>query len=55
MKYGEGLEGRVVCCGVDEKSKRREKEGCALLMSPRIWQGIETHGWKGSRIVWVSA
>ena len=38
-------------CGVDEKSKRRQKEGCAVLMSPRIWQDIEAHGWKASRIM----
>ena len=36
----EGMEGGVMWCGVDEKSKERGKEGCALQMSLRIWQGI---------------
>ena len=22
-------------------------------MCPRVWEGIEAHGWKGSRIVWA--
>ena len=37
--------------GVDEKNEVRGKECCALLMFPRAWEGIETHRWKGSRIV----
>ena len=49
----EGMEGGVVWCGVDEKSKGRGREGCALLMSPRVWESTEVHGWKGSRIVWA--
>ena len=36
---------------VNEESKEMINEVCALLMSPRIWEGIEGHGWKGSRIV----
>ena len=40
-------------CGVDDKSKGRGKEGCALLMSPRIWEGIEAHRLKRSRLVWA--
>ena len=42
-KVWEGMEG-VVWCGVDEKRKGLGKKGCALFMSPRIWEGIETHG-----------
>ncbi len=49
----EGMEGGVVWCGVDEKSRGRGKEGCALLFAPRVWKGIEVHEWKGSRIVWA--
>ena len=37
---------------MDEKSKRRGKEERALLF-PRIWQGIEAHRLKGSRVAWV--
>ena len=22
-------------------------------MSPRVWEGIKAHGWKGSKIVWA--
>ncbi len=49
----EGMEGGVVWHGVDEKSRGRGKEGCALLLSPRVWKGIEAHGWRGSKIVWA--
>ena len=49
----EGMEGEVVWCRMDMKSKGRGREGCALLMSPRVWKGVEEHGWKGSRIVWA--
>lgn len=38
------MEGGVVWCGTDEKSRGREKKGCALLLFPRIWNGIEAHG-----------
>ncbi len=41
----------MVWCGVDEKSRGKGKEGCARLFAPRVWKGIEAHGWKGSRIV----
>ena len=37
--------------GVNEESKGRGKEGCALLMSPKVWEGIKAHEWKGSRKV----
>ena len=37
----EGMEGGMVWCGVDDKSKGRVKEGCALLMSHRVWEGVE--------------
>lgn len=33
-------------CGVDTKSKEKE-------MSCRVWEGIQEHGWKGSKIVWA--
>ena len=49
----ERMGGGVVWCGVDEKSRGRGKEGCALHISPRVWKGIETYSWKGSRIVWA--
>ncbi len=29
-----------------------ERKG-ALLLSPRVWESIEEHGWRGLRIVWV--
>ena len=47
----EGMEGRVVWCGVDDKSKGRV---CSPKVSKgtRVWEGIEAHGWKASRIVW---
>ena len=44
----EGMEGGVVCCGVDEKKTR---EGCAFLMCTRVWEGIKVYGYKGSRTV----
>ena len=47
----EGMEGGVVWCGVDTESKGRGKEGCAPIMSPRVWESIKAHGW--SRIVWT--
>ena len=38
----------MVWCGVVEKSKSkgRGKEKSALLMSHRVWEGIEAHVWK---------
>ena len=47
------MDGGVVWSGMDERRKGRGREGCALLMSARVWEGIEAHGWKGSRIVWA--
>ena len=52
----EGMEGGIMWrdemwCAVDEKSKGKGKEGCALLMSCRIWEGIKAHGRNGSWIV----
>ena len=49
----EEMEGGVVWCGVDYKNRGRRKRGSALIMSPRMWEGIEVYGWKGSRIVWA--
>ncbi len=49
----EGMEGGVVWCGGDEKSRDRGKEGWALLLFPRVWESIEVHGWRGSRRVWA--
>ena len=40
--------------GIDEGCKGRGKEGCALLVSARVWKGVNDHGWKGSRIVWLT-
>ena len=48
----EGVDGEMVWCGVKEK-KTKGRESCVFLTSPRVWEGIEAHGWKGSRIMWV--
>ncbi len=48
-----GRDGRNSVGGIDEKSRGRGKEGCALLLSPRVWEGIEEQGWRGSRKVWA--
>ena len=50
----EGMEGGVVWCGVDEKGKGREKEGC--VCTPNVSEDMTkhagtVHGWKGSRIL----
>jgi len=52
-KIWDGMEGGVVWTGLDEKYKGKGKEGCAILLSTRIWEGVTEHGWNGSRIVWV--
>ena len=52
-KIWEGMDGGVVWTGLDEGYKGRGKEGCAILLSPRVWKGKTEHGWNGSRIVWV--
>ena len=49
----EGVPGGVVWTGMDEKYRGRSKEGCAIVMSERVWNGVTDYGWKGSRIVWV--
>lgn len=47
------LESGFVWVGLDEEIKGRGKEGCAFLVSPRVWKRVDGHVWKGSRIVWV--
>ncbi len=47
----EGLEGGIVWVGIE---KGRGKEGCAFMASPRVWKGMDGHGWMGSRIVWMT-
>ena len=44
MKYERGR--KEEWCGVEERSKGRGKEGCALLMCYRVLESIEAHGWK---------
>ena len=39
--------------GMKEGSRGRGKEGCAIMMSERMWKGLEEWGWKGTRIVWA--
>ncbi len=47
----EGLEGGVVWAGIE---RGREKVWCARRASPRVWKGMDGHGWMGSRIVWMT-
>jgi len=49
----EGMKGGVVWAGLDEGYGGRGKEGCAILMSERVWKSVTGYGWKGARIVWV--
>ena len=50
----EGLVGGAVWKGLEKKPKSgRGTEGCAILMSERVWKCVTDYGWKGSRIVWV--
>ncbi len=49
----EGVNGGAVWTGLDESYKGREKEGCTILMSDRVWKCVTEYGWKGTRIVWV--
>ena len=49
----EGMEGGAVWTGLDEECKGRGKEGCAILMSGRVWKCVTDYGRKGTRIVWV--
>ncbi len=39
--------------GVGEWNRGMEKEGCAILLSKRMWEGLEDYGWKGTRITWA--
>ncbi|MCP5003018.1 MAG: hypothetical protein GY941_03575 [Planctomycetes bacterium] len=50
----EGMKGGVVWTGLDEGYKGRGKEGCALLVSERVWKGMNDYGWMGSRLVWMT-
>ncbi len=43
----EGLKGGVVGAGLDEGYGGRGKEGCAIIMSERIWKSVTGYGWKG--------
>ncbi len=38
----------MVWSGMEEGSRGRGKEGCALLMSERMWKGLEDCRWKGT-------
>ena len=49
----EGVEGGVVWTGISEGCKEKAREGCALILSKRIMDGVSESGSKGSRIVWV--
>ena len=49
----EGMIGGAVWTGLDEGYKGRGKEGCVILMSERVWEGVTDYEWKGSRIVWM--
>ena len=51
----DGMNGGAVWTGLNEDYKGRGKEGCAILMSERVWKGVTDCGWKGSRIVWVKS
>ena len=43
----EGMEGGVIWSGMKEGGGGRGKEGCALLMSERMWKGLEDWGRSG--------
>lgn len=49
----EGMEGGVEWNGMDVRSKGKGRKGCALLISPKVWEELE-HEWKGSRIEWIA-
>ena len=55
MKCGRGWkkEWCGVVCSIENKTKERGKERFTLLMSSKICESIETHGWKESKIVWA--
>ncbi len=46
-----GLKGRVVWTGIE---RGRGKEGCALMVSPRVWPETDGNGWLRSRTVWMT-
>ncbi|MEL7177812.1 MAG: reverse transcriptase domain-containing protein [Pseudomonadota bacterium] len=52
-KLWKGVEGGVVWSGVSEGYKGKAKEGCAILVSKRVIEGVSEWGMIGSRIVWV--
>ncbi len=37
----EGMEGGVIGSGMKGESRGRGKEGCAILLSKRMWEGLE--------------
>jgi len=47
----EGIKGGTIWTGLDENYSGRQKEGCAIIMSERIWKCVTEYGWKGARIV----
>lgn len=47
----EAMEG-TVWSGVNPRREGRGREGCAFLISP-VWEALEGHGRKGSRILWI--
>ena len=42
----------MVWCRVDEKAREGETKDVHVV-SPRVCEGIEAHGWKGTRTEWV--
>ena len=47
------LKGGCVWAGRDEMERGRGKEGCAVLVSERVWKGVTESGNIGSRGVWI--
>lgn len=50
-----GMKGGAVEAGLDKGYSGKDKEGCAMLMSKRIWKSVIGYGCKGARIVWVKS
>ena len=48
-----GLKGGCVWAGRNMNEKGRGKEGCAIMMSERVWNGVTESGNFGPRGVWV--
>ncbi len=46
-----GIAGAVIWTGVE---RGRGKEECALMVSQRVWAGMNGYGWAGSRLVWMT-